>query len=122
MTGMSSNLCYRRKKNAIPAARRPTTPTATPTPIPVFAPLFNPLIEEGAGVPVLLAVDVGIVLVLLLVIVLVLVAVGNPMIVKTALAVGSTVKVGLLAPYPAEVFGLRSKLQLDIPYYTRSTS
>jgi hypothetical protein len=119
---MSSNLCCRRKKNAIPAARRPIAPTATPTPIPVFAPPLNPLVEEGAGVPVLLAVDVGVVLVLLLVIVPVLVAVGNSTIVKNALAVGSTVKVGLSAPYPVEVFGLGSKLQLDVPCHTRSTS
>ena len=105
-----------------------TATTATPIPIPAFAPLLKPLLEVGIAFPVLLVfgipvpVAIDVLLLLPLVLVLVLVAIGSPTVVDSALAVGNTINTGLFAPYPAEMFGRRSKLQDDTPCHTSSTS
>jgi hypothetical protein len=53
---------------------------------------------------------------------LVLAGVPKPTVVGSARAVGNTMKFGLLAPLPAVVLGLRSKLQLETPAQTSWTS
>jgi len=89
--------------------------------MPAFAPLLNPLLGEGTGVPVSLElespapVDAADPL-------LELAGVPKPKVVGVARAVGKTMKFGLLAPFPAVVFGLRSKLQLETPAHTSCTS
>jgi hypothetical protein len=91
--------------------------TATPTPIPAFAPLLNPLLDEVLGVPlespVPVAVDIA---------VFVLIGEPNPTVVGTAFAEGGTTNTGVLVPFSAVGFGLRSKLQLGTPFHTNCMS
>ena len=123
------DLRLRRKKKASPAMAA-MAPTATATPMPALAPLLNPLLDGVLEVPVGSPGPVDVeaaVLVLDNVATvdeaeLVLDGELSPTVVATAPAEGRTKNTGLLAPCPAVVFGLRSKLQLEIPCHTSCMS
>jgi hypothetical protein len=125
------DLRLRRKKKASPAmAAMP--PTATAIPMPALAPLLNPLFEGVWEVSVELLGPVAVEAPELVLddegnptvdwTELVLGGEPNPTVVATALAEGRTTNTWLLAPFPAVVFGLRSKLQLEISCHTSCMS
>ncbi len=125
------DLRLRRKKKAIPAMTA-MAPTATAIPMPALAPLLNPLFEVVWEVSVELLGPVAVEAAELVLddegkpavdeAELVLDGEPNPTVVAMALAEGRTTNTGLLAPFPAVVFGLRSKLQLEIPCHTSCMS
>ena len=110
------DLRLRRKNKAIPAMTA-MAPRATAIPMPALAPLLNPLFEGEWEVSVELLGPVAVEAPEL-----VLDGEPSPTVVATALAEDRTTNMGLLAPFPAVVFGLRSKLQLEIPCHTSCMS
>jgi hypothetical protein len=125
------DLRLRRKKKAIPAMTA-MAPRATAIPMPALAPLLNPLFEGEWEVSVELLGPVAVETPELVLddkgkpavdeAELVLDGEPSPTVVATALAEDRTTNMGLLAPFPAVVFGLRSKLQLEIPCHTSCMS
>jgi hypothetical protein len=140
------DLRLRRKKKAIPAMTA-MAPRATAIPMPALAPLLNPLFEGEWEVSVELLGPVAVEAPELVLddegkpavdeaelvlgdegkpavdeAELVLDGEPSPTVVATALAEDRTTNMGLLAPFPAVVFGLRSKLQLEIPCHTSCMS
>jgi len=125
------DLRLRRKNKAIPAMTA-MAPRATAIPMPALAPLLNPLFEGEWEVSVELLGPVAVEAPELVLddegkpavdeAELVLDGEPSPTVVATALAEDRTTNMGLLAPFPAVVFGLRSKLQLEIPCHTSCMS
>jgi hypothetical protein len=107
-------------------------PRATAIPMPALAPLLNPLFEGEWEVSVELLGPVAVETPELVLddegkpavdeAELVLDGEPSPTVVATALAEDRTTNMGLLAPFPAVVFGLRSKLQLEMPCHTSCMS